>query len=89
MSSFRATAIIFMTQKVAHVQFVVKCLIGIAVFASPCAYDPEPRQPSPIAAMAAIQQTGSTDRAIARYEKPDISVRCSHGHANTEQDCDG
>jgi hypothetical protein len=26
--------------------FAIKCLIGMAVFASPCAYDTDPREPS-------------------------------------------
>jgi hypothetical protein len=30
-------------------QFAIKCLIGIAVLASPCAYDTDPREPAAVA----------------------------------------
>jgi hypothetical protein len=31
--------------------FAIKCLIGMAVFASPCAYDTDPREPAAVAAI--------------------------------------
>jgi hypothetical protein len=34
-------------------QFAIKCLIGIAVLASPCAYDTDPREPTAVAAIIA------------------------------------
>jgi len=34
-------------------QFAIKCLIGIAVLASPCAYDSDPREPAAVAALIA------------------------------------
>lgn len=32
-------------------RFVITCLIGVALLASPCVYDSDPREPSAVAAM--------------------------------------
>jgi hypothetical protein len=67
-------------------QFAVKCLIGIAVFASPCAYDPEPRQLPQIAAMAVAQQA-----ALSGIQGNDVSsepVRLQRAAQGLQQSSD-
>ncbi|MBA8903346.1 hypothetical protein FHW17_004258 [Phyllobacterium sp. P30BS-XVII] len=35
-------------------QFVIKCLIGAAIFAAPCAYDTTSSEPSAVAGLVAL-----------------------------------
>ncbi len=46
-------------------RFVITCLIGFAVLASPCVYDSDPRKPSAVAVMIAIVSSPSTPFEMA------------------------
>ncbi|MBZ9601079.1 hypothetical protein [Phyllobacterium chamaecytisi] len=56
-------------------RFAILSLIGMAVLISPCVYDTDPREPSPLAALIA---QGGPQRAGAGIEfssrNPDIST---------------
>jgi hypothetical protein len=52
--------VIIMTQG-GGMQFVMICLIGIAVLVSPCTYDTDPREPSAVAAIIAKMSSAGFD----------------------------
>jgi hypothetical protein len=56
-------------------QFLVKCLIGIAIFAAPCVYDADSSEPSPaigLVAAASVIGGNGTDAAshVDKFSDP-------------------
>lgn len=51
-------------------QFVIKCLIGIALLVSPCAYDSDPREPGAITAIVAKVWTTPLKLAVSESFAP-------------------
>ncbi|WP_157929632.1 hypothetical protein [Phyllobacterium zundukense] len=48
--------------------FAIKCLVGIAVLASPCAYDTDPREPTAVAAIIANVSSSNVPLKVAPSE---------------------
>lgn len=55
-------------------RIAVKCLIGISVLASPCAYDTDPREPSAVVAITA-KQFSSNLSAVPEFADNAPAVR--------------
>lgn len=51
-------------------QLAIKCLIGVAIFAAPCAYDAASREPSAIAGLVAAVSTieARSERAVFSFK---------------------